>query len=66
MLSKKSINKGTRDGLKKSTMRYLHIQNTFIVTELEKLEKEASERASKAMRTAEKAVWTEQADQFVI
>ena len=65
VLSKKSINKGTKDGLKKSTMRYfLHIQNTFIVTELEKLEKEASERASKAMRTAEKAVWTEQADQF--
>eukprot|EP00938_MAST-03A_sp_MAST-3A-sp1_P000135 g135.t1 len=65
VLSKKSINKGIKDGLRKSTIRYfLHIQNTFIVTELEKLENEANERASKATRTAEKTVWTEQADQF--
>jgi hypothetical protein len=53
------------DGLTKDSMKYfLKMQNKFVVSELNKLEKDASESALKAKDTRERMAWNEQADQF--
>ncbi len=65
ILLRRKENNNEKDSLKTETMEYfLRILNTFVVGELEKLEKESNERAAKATTTEERVAWEDQADQF--